>query len=129
MGAGDIGYRESLDGLPEGLLKSLSINKKNHIDQKLIDVIRSFSGIATLDEIIIRMFRQTNEIPDRQYVNNRLLSLVKRNLLKRVPKRKAVYCLPGHKLESGACQTNIVAEEKPAQAEVSSDKQECPTDV
>lgn len=94
----NFGHRESLEGLPEELLKTLSITKTKQIDQDLIDIIRSFSGIATLDEIVIRRYRRNSgEIPDRQYINNRLLNLVKRKLLVRVPKQKAVYCLPTYK--------------------------------
>lgn len=90
----NFGYRESLDGLPAELLKTLSITKTKPIDKDLIDIIKSFNGVATLDEIMIRRYRQTNEVPDRQYLNNRLLNLVKRKMLVKVPKTKAVYSLP-----------------------------------
>ena len=95
----NLGFRESLEGLPEELIKTLAISRTKQVDDNLLDIIKSFSGIATLDEIIIRQYRQTGgkEIPKRAYVNNRLLSLVQRNLLEKVEGKKAVYRLPSFK--------------------------------
>lgn len=88
-----IGYRESLDGLPQELLDTLSITKINPLDKALLDIIKSFGGIATLDEIAIRHYRQTRTITKRSILNNRLLALVKKQYLLKREGRKGVYIL------------------------------------
>lgn len=88
-----IGYRENLDGLPQELLDTLSITKINPLDKALLDIIRGFGGIATLDEIAIRHYRNTKEITKRSILNNRLLALVKKQYLSKQPGKKGVYLL------------------------------------
>ncbi len=88
-----IGYRESLEGLPQELLDTLSIAKINPLDKALLDIIKSFGGIATLDEIAIRHYRQTNTITKRSILNNRLLALVKKQYLLKKAGQKGVYIL------------------------------------
>ena len=87
----DLGYRESLEGLPQELLDSLTITKINPLDKELLEIIKSFDGVATLDEIAIRHYRKTNKITKRALINNRLLALVKKHYLRKKAGQKGVY--------------------------------------
>lgn len=87
----DLGYRESLEGLPQELLDSLTITKINPLDKELLEIIKSFDGIATLDEIVIRHYRRTNKVVRRSLINNRLLALVKKHYLSKKAGQKGVY--------------------------------------
>ncbi len=87
----DLGYRESLEGLPQELLDSLTITKINPLDKELLEIIKSFDGVATLDEIAIRHYRKTNKIAKRSLINNRLLALVKKHYLSKKAGQKGVY--------------------------------------
>lgn len=95
----NLGHRESLEGLPQELLDTLSITKINPLDKALLDIIKSFGGIATLDEIAIRHYRQTNEITKRAVLNNRLLALVKKQYLSKKSGQKGVYILKENEMQ------------------------------
>lgn len=87
----EIGFRESLEGLPKELLETLTITKINPLDKELLEIIKSFDGVATLDEIAIRHYRKTNKITKRSLINNRLLALVKKHYLRKRVGQKGVY--------------------------------------
>ncbi len=87
----NLGHRESLEGLPQNLLDTLSISRINDLDKEILNIIKSFDGVATLDEIAIRHYRQTKKVEARSKINNRLLALVRKGFLQKRKGKKGIY--------------------------------------
>lgn len=76
--------------LPPELLAELSEGAKAQIDP-VIKVINDRGGTATLDEILIDLYRATKEVHKRTIIQNKLFRLSKRELCWSVPGKKGVY--------------------------------------
>lgn len=81
---------DDLADLPVELLNELSESIKGETDQ-LIKIINDRGGTATLDEILIDLWRKYKEIGKRPIVSNRLYRLSRRGLCWPLPGRKGVY--------------------------------------
>jgi hypothetical protein len=79
-----------LSDLPPELLKELSEGIKGETDP-IIKIIQGRGGVATLDEILIDLYRKYNEIGKRPIVANKLYRLSRRGLCWSVPGRKGAY--------------------------------------
>jgi hypothetical protein len=76
--------------LPAELLEQLSEGAKAQIDP-VIKVINDRGGTATLDQILIDLYRATGEVHKRTMVQNKLFRLSKRDMCWSVPGKKGVY--------------------------------------
>ncbi|THD71240.1 MAG: hypothetical protein E7813_06045 [Bradyrhizobium sp.] len=81
---------DDLAGLPPELLKELSENIKGETDP-LIKIINARGGTATLDEILIDLYRKYNEIGKRNIISNRLYRLAKRGHVSALSGKKGLY--------------------------------------
>jgi hypothetical protein len=79
-----------LSDLPPELLAELSDAAKGEIDP-LIQIIDDRGGTASLDEILIDLYRKHKEIGKRNIISNRLYRLARRGLCWSVPGKKGVY--------------------------------------
>ena len=87
-------FREQIEDLPEELKKQLRINKKNDVDDNVVKIISGYNDKqASIDEILVRYYRDYGKILTRTYLNNRLLQMVKSNKIVRVEKKKGLYKL------------------------------------
>ena len=87
-------FREQIEDLPEELKQQLRINKKNDVDDNIVKIISGYDDKqASIDEILVRYYRNYNKILTRAYLNNRLLQMVKGNKIVRVEKKKGLYKL------------------------------------
>ena len=77
--------------LPEELLAQLSSRATRGQTDPLIQIINDRGGVATLDEILIGLYRKTGEIAKRNLLSNRLYRLAQQGLIQSVPNRKGVY--------------------------------------
>lgn len=84
------GNADDLSDLPPELLKELSDSAKGESDP-LIKVIEGRGGTATLDEILIDLYRKYKEIGKRPIVSNKLYRLSRRGLCWSVPGKKGTY--------------------------------------
>jgi hypothetical protein len=82
--------RADLADLPPELLAELSESARGEVDP-LIQIIRDRGGIASLDDILIDLFRKHGEIGKRNIVANKLYRLSRRHLCWSVPGRKGIY--------------------------------------
>jgi len=82
-----------LEGLPEELLKQLSISDGDKTDFAILNIIEEAGGIATLDQILIALFKKTGEIMKRQALTSRLYRIGQKDtkLIWSVPSKKGVY--------------------------------------
>lgn len=84
----------SLEDLPEELLRQIPAVRVDETEQEIIDVIRdAFDGVASVDEVLVGLFRATGTIHDRRKLASKLYRMVnsKPPLLEAVPKKRGVY--------------------------------------
>ncbi len=81
---------DDLADLPPELLNELSESIKGEIDP-LIAIINGRGGTATLDEILIDLWRKYKELGKRPIISNKLYRLSKRGLCWPLPGKKGVY--------------------------------------
>ena len=84
---------EDLVGLPEGLLKELSLTESDKAEALIVDIIKAAAGTILLDKLIIAIYRRSGQILTRSHVINKLYRLHKKGKVFSVPKRKGVYTL------------------------------------
>lgn len=83
---------EDLDGLPDELVKELSITDGDRLDFTIYTIIEELGGVASLDQVLIALYRKTGEVHKRSNVNSRLYRLTTRGSdLFNVPGKKGVY--------------------------------------
>jgi hypothetical protein len=81
---------DDLSDLPPELLAELSAGAKSDTDP-LIQIIDDRGGTATIDEILIDLYRKHREIGKRAVISNKLYRLTRRGLCAAAPGRKGVY--------------------------------------
>lgn len=81
-------FQDDLSDLPPELLDQLSVGAK--ADQ-LVQIINKRGGTASLDEILIDLWRVHKKIGKRAVICNRLYRLGRRDLVWAVPSKKGVY--------------------------------------
>ena len=82
---------DDLAGLPPELLAELSTSTTKAQSDVLVQIINDRGGTATLDQILIDLYKKHGEIGKRVLVQNRLYRLYKRGYLWPMPGRKGVY--------------------------------------
>jgi hypothetical protein len=82
---------EEIDGLPPELLAELSISESDKAEFTITSIISELGGVASLDRIIVALFRQTGEITKRAALNQRLYRMVQKEMVYSVPGKKGVY--------------------------------------
>lgn len=83
---------EDLDGLPDELIQELSVTDGDRLDFTIYTIIEELGGIASLDQLLIALYRKTGEVHKRPNVNSRLYRLTTRGgELFNVPGKKGVY--------------------------------------
>lgn len=81
------------DDLPDELKSQLNVYKTDELESLIISTLnKRYDGIASLDEIIVGLYREYGYITkERKYLNSKIYRMRKRNLLESVPKMKGVY--------------------------------------
>ncbi len=82
---------EELDGLPDEVLAELSISDSDKTDFSIITLINNAGGIASLDRIIFKLYKETGELVKRANLNARLYRMVQKEQIYSVPGKKGVY--------------------------------------
>jgi hypothetical protein len=82
---------EDIDGLPEELIRELSITDGDKAEFTIQALMHDHGGVMSLDQLLIGLYRKTGEIHKRSNLNARLYRMTKKNSLFDVPGRKGVY--------------------------------------
>lgn len=91
---------EELTDLPEELVSQLKgIVTYNEKEKVILEIIRENNGSASIDEVLIGIYRKTGEIDNRDKLSRKLYNMYhKKGILSLVPKRKGIYQInPNHK--------------------------------
>ncbi len=83
--------RDDVEGLPEELMNELSVSDVDKSEFNIIALIEESGGVATLDRILVALYRQNGEIMKRATLNARLYRMSQRALIHSVPGKKGVY--------------------------------------
>jgi hypothetical protein len=82
-----------LSDLPEALRKQLNTGKMGDLEEKILKTMRQrYDGIATIDEILVGLFRDFQYVTeDRRTLAGKLYRMTRAGHLEGVPKRKGVW--------------------------------------
>jgi hypothetical protein len=80
-----------LADLPEELLSELSEGTVKGEADPVLQIIDDHGGTASIDEILIDLYRKHGEIGKRTIVGSRLYRLSKRGLVRAMPGKKGIY--------------------------------------
>jgi len=92
----DLGKRlGNLSELPEALRSQIPAARLDQLETDILTVLeKSFEGVASVDEILVGLFRHTGEILDRQKIANKLYRMSNSKLLESVQQKRGVYRIP-----------------------------------
>lgn len=82
---------QDVDGLPEELMAELSYSGGDKTEFALVQAIDKLGGVASLDQILVAIYRTTGEILKRTTLTSRLYRMAQKGLIFTVPSRKGVY--------------------------------------
>ena len=84
---------EEVSDLPEELLKELSLSDADKSEYQIRELIEELGGIASLDRLIVEIYRKSGDITKRTTLTSRLYRMSQKGLVFSVPGRKGVYSL------------------------------------
>jgi len=82
---------DEIEGLPDELLAELSISDSDRAEFTIIELIDGMGGVATLDRLLVALYKKTGEITKRLALNQRLYRMSQREQVYSVPNKKGVY--------------------------------------
>lgn len=74
--------------LPSELQQELSITKTDELDDQLVTVINAYGGTATLDQILVGLYRKFGVSQKRRFLQNKLYRMA---MVWSLPGKKGVY--------------------------------------
>lgn len=83
---------DELDGLPEELISEL-ISDSDRSEREIYKVIEECGGIASLDRIILTLYKKTGEVHKRAGTTSRLYRMSQKGFAFPVPGKKGVYSI------------------------------------
>jgi hypothetical protein len=83
--------RNDLADLPEELLAELSDRTTKGDSDPLIRIIDDRGGVASLDQILIDLYRRHGQLGKRTLIQNKLYRLSKQGLVHTTPGKKGIY--------------------------------------
>lgn len=94
----DVGSRfGDLRDLPEELLRQIPATRVDESERQIMEVIKGiYDGVASVDEILVGLYRLTGVVNDRKKLAGKLYRMVSNTppLLLSVEKRRGVYQIP-----------------------------------
>lgn len=88
----DLSYDE-VQGLPSELIQELSVSEGDKVEFAILKTIRELGGVASLDRILVGIYKETNEIIKRTTLTSRVYRMSQKGLVFSVPNRKGAYSL------------------------------------
>lgn len=82
---------DEIDGLPEDLLKELSISDGDKTDFAIVAIINDAGGVQSMDRILIGLYKKTGEIFKRNAMTSKLYRMSQKGLVFSVPNKKGWY--------------------------------------
>jgi hypothetical protein len=67
-----------LSGLPDELLKELSVSQADVLERQIVDVFQTLGGSADLDQVLIGLYRKFQVVQKRRFLQNKLWRMVRK---------------------------------------------------
>ena len=80
-GRGRAAVANDLTDLPEELLKELRLGPRTSLDAQILDVFNALGGTATLDEVLIGLYRKFAVVQKRRFVQNAIWRMIRKGHL------------------------------------------------
>jgi hypothetical protein len=93
---------EEVEDLPAELLSELSISESDKQEFAIRSLIIELGGIASLDRMLVALYRKTGEIAKRAPLNQKLYRMVQKEMVFSVPGKKGVYSIAPIREEDAA---------------------------
>ena len=84
---------EEIEDLPPEILSELSISDSDRSEFLIQGAIRELGGVASLDRLIVYLFKSIGESYKRTALNQRLYRMSQKDMVFSVPGKKGVYSL------------------------------------
>lgn len=82
----------NLDDLPEEIRNQLVSVQYDELETQILEVINErYGGIATIDEILVGLWREHNDVHPRDVLANKIYRMTRKEYLHSVAGRKGVY--------------------------------------
>ncbi|HBZ43792.1 MAG TPA: hypothetical protein DEO85_06980 [Maritimibacter sp.] len=78
----------NIHDLPEELLSELSVAKTDELEDQIVTVINAYGGEASLDQILVGLFRKFSVVQKRRFIQNKLYRM---QMVWSVEGKKGVY--------------------------------------
>jgi hypothetical protein len=82
---------EDIDGLPDELIRELSITDGDKMDFMIQALMNEHAGVMSLDQLLIALYRKTGEVHKRPNINSRMYRMTQKGAVFNVPGRKGAY--------------------------------------
>ena len=82
---------EEVHDLPPELLAELSVSDGDKLEFQIVQIMEDLGGAASLDRLLVALYRETKEIYQRTWLNNRLYRMAQKEMIFSVPGKKGVY--------------------------------------
>ena len=97
----DLGKRFNTTDLPKELINELNLSQNDKEEEMILSVIKNqFNGIASLNEILVGIYKEYNEIKKRRDITLKMGKLTRKGLLISVEEKKGVYKFPEKKKDA-----------------------------
>ena len=91
MGSGLSLSWSELQDLPDELVAELSITESDKLDYNIIELIDRHGGTASLDRILVEVYRLTGQVMKRSNLNARIYRMTQKGMIHSVAGKKGVY--------------------------------------
>lgn len=82
---------EEIEGLPPEVMEELSISDSDRVEFNIAAGVVALGGVASLDRIIVHLWKEFSEVHKRTTLNQRLYRMTQKEMIYSVPGRKGVY--------------------------------------
>lgn len=87
----------NISDLPDELRQQIAAVRVDELEQKILQLMSGFfDGAATVDEVLVGLYRLTGKVYDRRKIAGKLYRMVNSTppLLRSVEKKRGVYRIP-----------------------------------
>lgn len=91
---------DEIKDLPPELIKELGITDSERKEFLLLELIEKLGGIASINKLLVGIYRETGEVERRTRLVARLYRMQQKGMLYSAPERKGVYSLKPIPVES-----------------------------
>jgi hypothetical protein len=84
---------DEIEDLPPELLHELSVSDGDRTDFTIMRILEGVGGIASLDRLLVGLYRETGEVMKRSTLTSRVYRMSQKGLLYAVPNKKGVYSM------------------------------------